>query len=85
MALSHNHNLNKSMLVKANWDINQYYISIEVARKILEMMDSGPLQTKTLRNFLPKQFRATMRITSVMVYNVKVMVKLKRGKYGNNI
>ena len=85
MALSHNHNLNKSMLVRANWDINQYHISIEVARKILEMMDSGPLQTKTLRIFLPKQFPATMKITSVMVYNVKVMVKLKKGKYGNNI
>ena len=85
MNLEHNHGLNKGMLIKAKRSTHQYAISLEVAKKIMEMLDSGPLPTKTLRSFLQKQVPNTMKISSSMVCNVKVKAKKLQSKYGNNI
>ena len=80
--LEHNHNLNKKFLLKSKIAAKEYSISIPVARKILEMMDSGPLPTKTLRCFLQKQVPSYMKISSTMVFNDRAKAKMLRRKFG---
>ena len=47
-------------------------------------MDSGPIATKTLQNYLQKQFPPTMKINTTMLSNVKVCVEMFHLKYRNN-
>ena len=71
ISLSPNLHLNRRMLIKAKQATNQYSISSKVARKILEMINPGPLPTKTLGKILQKQVPPTMNISSVMDCNAK--------------
>jgi hypothetical protein len=84
MSLHHNHSLTKKMLIKAKKTTHQYTVRPEVLRKILEMLDSGPIPTKTLRSFLQKQFPPTVKITSVMVANVRMMAQKLKIQYGHD-
>ena len=72
------------MLVKAKKVTQKYVISPEVIRKVMEMLDSGPVPTKTLRRFLQKQYPSMVKITSNMVNNVRMKVKLMQRKYGDD-
>ena len=56
----------------AKQTIFQYGISTEVVLKIMDVLDSRHLPTKTLQTFLQKQIPVTMKILSVMVCNAKV-------------
>jgi hypothetical protein len=80
----HNHPLTKQMLIKAKKASHQYTIRPEVLRKTIELLSSGPVPTLTLRNFLQNQYPPTLKITSVMVCNVRMQVKALQLKYGNN-
>ena len=83
---THNHSLTKGMLIKAKKGSHQYSISIPVCQKIMEMMDVGPVPTKTLRGFLQKQYPPTVKISSAMVFNVRLKVKrLQMKHYGDHI
>ena len=85
MQLYHNHKLNKQMLVKAKVSTHRYSISLDGCRKLLEMMDLGPLPTKTLKHYLEKQYPNSFRIASMTVFNVRVKVKKLRSQYGSEI
>ena len=81
---SHNHPMTKRMLIRAKKATNKYAISPDVMRKVMEMLDAGPVPTKTLRNFLQKQYPNTVKVTSVMVNNVRMKAKLLERQYGND-
>ena len=85
MELDHNHPLSKKMLVQAKQATKKYTIAPTVLRKIMEMMESGPLPTKTLRTFMQKQYPEMLVITSTMVCNVRMKVKYLLRKYGNSL
>ena len=83
MQLCHNHKLNKQMLVKAKVSTHRYSISVDGCRKLVEMMDSGPLPTVTLKHYLEKHYLSCVRITSMTVFNVCVKVNKLRSQYGS--
>ena len=78
----HNHPLTKKMYIIAKKSSRSYVILPSVQRKVLEMMDSGPMLTKNLRNFLQNRFLDTVKITSVTIFNVRIQVKKLKNQYG---
>ena len=78
---SHNHHLTKGLLIKANMSTYKYAITPEVANSIVKMLNSSPLLTSTMRNFLQDNvYPDTMRITSTTVINIKTRVHTSSGK-----
>ena len=49
---THNHPLNKGMLIKAKKVTNKYPLSVATTWNIFEMIDLGPIPTRTIRNYL---------------------------------
>ena len=85
LQLAHNHKLNKSLVIKAKISSHRYTISLDGCQKIIQLMDSGPIPTKTLKHFLEKQYPTSVRITAKMIYNVRVKVKQLKSRYGSDI
>ena len=73
------------MLIKAKRTTHKYAVTQEVATDVVKMIQSGPIPTKTLRNYLQDNvYPETVSITSVMVMNVKARALRLAHKFRDN-
>ncbi len=82
--LHHNHPLTKEMMIRAKKATFQYTLRPHVLREVLRMLESGPVLTKTLRNYLQKQYPSTVFISSTMVWNVRMRAQQLKQSYGGD-
>jgi hypothetical protein len=80
---SHNHPLNKNMLIKAKRTCHQYMIPLEACETVMKMMEDGPVPVTTLRNFLKRFVPSSQVISAAMIFNFRVKCKMLRDKYGS--
>jgi hypothetical protein len=81
----HNHSLDAGLLVKTEKKAAGRYsnLSPDIVAEVFQMISTGPIPTVTLHAYLQEHsYPDTVKITSVMVVNIKARVLRLHRKYG---
>ena len=71
------------MLVRAKMACSQYAIPTAVCEAIFTLLQSGPIPTITLRNYLAPQLPSSFKVDSTFIFNFKMKMKRLEIKYCN--